>query len=137
MEALDNLDFKNKIKFSVKESHQNINLKLREVVVSPKHISETGYPGSSGGEKPTFQCRRHKRRGFNPWVGKMPWSRNGNPLQYSRLENPLDKGDWLATVHGVAKSQDATEETYHMHIILNGQAIRQQRKKFNPDELLL
>ena len=30
---------------------------------------------------------------------------NGNPLQYSCLENPMDKGAWWATVHGVAKSQ--------------------------------
>ena len=30
---------------------------------------------------------------------------NGNPLQYSRLENPMDRGAWRATVHGVAKSQ--------------------------------
>ena len=30
---------------------------------------------------------------------------NGNPLQYSCLENPMDGGAWLATVHGVAKSQ--------------------------------
>ena len=30
---------------------------------------------------------------------------NGNPLQYSGLENPMDRGDWWATVHGVAKSQ--------------------------------
>ena len=30
---------------------------------------------------------------------------NGNPLQYSCLENPMDKGAWLATVHGVTKSQ--------------------------------
>ena len=29
---------------------------------------------------------------------------NGNPLQYSCLENPMDRGDWRATVHGVAKS---------------------------------
>ena len=30
---------------------------------------------------------------------------NGNPLQYSSLENPMDRGAWWATVHGVAKSQ--------------------------------
>ena len=30
---------------------------------------------------------------------------NGNPLQYSCLENPMDRGAWQATVHGVAKSQ--------------------------------
>ena len=41
---------------------------------------------------------------FNPWVGKIPWRRNGNPLQYSDLENPMDGGSWQATVHGVTKS---------------------------------
>ena len=35
---------------------------------------------------------------------------NGNPLQYSCLENPMDRGAWRATVHGVAKS-DKTEAT--------------------------
>ena len=34
-----------------------------------------------------------------------PGEGNGNPLQYSCLENPMDKGAWQATVHGVAKSQ--------------------------------
>ena len=34
-----------------------------------------------------------------------PGERNGNPLQYSCLENPMDRGDWWAVVHGVAKSR--------------------------------
>ena len=38
-------------------------------------------------------------------LGRSPKVRNGNPLQYSCLENPMDRGDWWATVHGVAKSQ--------------------------------
>ena len=42
---------------------------------------------------------------FNPWVGKIPWRRDGNPLQYSCLENPMDRGAWRAMVHGVTKSQ--------------------------------
>ena len=33
------------------------------------------------------------------------WSTNGNPFQYSCLENPMDGGAWYATIHGVAKSQ--------------------------------
>jgi len=33
---------------------------------------------------------------------------NGNPLQYSCLGNPMDRGDWWATVHGVAKEPDRT-----------------------------
>ena len=37
-------------------------------------------------------------------VGKIPIGGNGNPLQYSCLENPRDKGAWWATVHGVAKN---------------------------------
>ena len=35
---------------------------------------------------------------------------NGNPLQYSCLENPMDSGAWEATVHGVAKELDMTEQ---------------------------
>ena len=40
-----------------------------------------------------------------PGLGRSPIEGNGNPLQYSCLENPMDGGDWWATVHGVAKSQ--------------------------------
>jgi len=43
--------------------------------------------------------------GFNPWDGKIPGGGHGNPLQYSCLENSMDKGVWWATVHRVTKSQ--------------------------------
>ena len=39
-----------------------------------------------------------------PGSGISPGEGNGNPLQYSCLENPMDRGAWLATVHGVTKS---------------------------------
>ena len=38
-----------------------------------------GFPGDSSGEKPTCPCRRPKRLGFNPWVGKIPWRRTSQP----------------------------------------------------------
>ena len=44
-----------------------------------------------------------------PESGRFPGEGNGNPLQYSRLENPTDRGAWWATVHGVEKTRFATE----------------------------
>ena len=38
-------------------------------------------------------------------LGRCPGERNGNPLQYSCLENPMDRGAWRAAVHGVTKSR--------------------------------
>ena len=43
--------------------------------------------------------------GLIPGSGRSPGEGNGNPLQYSCLENPIDRGAWWATVHGVTKSQ--------------------------------
>ena len=43
--------------------------------------------------------------GSIPGSGRSPAGGHGNPLQYSRLENPMDRGAWRATVHKVAKSQ--------------------------------
>ena len=45
-----------------------------------------------------------------PGSGRSLGKGNGNPLQYSCLENPMDKGAWWATVHGVAKEADMTEK---------------------------
>ena len=39
------------------------------------------------------------------WVGKIPGEGNGTPLQCSFLENPMDRGAWRATVHGVSRSR--------------------------------
>ena len=36
----------------------------------------------------------HMRHGFNPWVRRIPWGGNGNPLQYHCMENPMDRGAW-------------------------------------------
>ena len=39
-------------------------------------------------------CLQRERPGFNPWLGRFPGEGNGNPLQYSCLENPMDGGAW-------------------------------------------
>ena len=72
--------------------------------------SHSGFPGGTSGKEPTCQCRRHKRcwvqsMGWeDPRVGKIPWRRACNPLQYSCLDNPLERGAYQSTVQRVAKS---------------------------------
>ena len=46
-------------------------------------------------------------------LDRFPGAGNGNPLQYSCLENPTDRGTWEATVHGGHKESDTTEVTWH------------------------
>ena len=58
-------------------------------------------PGSSIGKESAYSAGDP---GWIPGSGRSPGEGNGNPLQYSCLENPMDRGGWLAAVHGVAKS---------------------------------
>ena len=51
--------------------------------------------------------------GSIPRLGRSPGGGHGNPLQYSCLENPMDRGAWQATIHGVTKKSDMTEATSH------------------------
>ena len=60
------------------------------------------FPGGSDGKASVYNAGDP---GSVPGWGRSPGERNGNPLQYSCLENPMDRDAWWATVHGVAKSQ--------------------------------
>ena len=57
--------------------------------------------------------------GSIPGSGRSLGERHGNPLQYSCLENPMDRGAWQATVHGGHKESDMTEVTQHALIHKN------------------
>ena len=56
--------------------------------------------------------------GFNPWVGKIPWRRKWQPLQYSWVENSMDRGTWQATVRGVTKSHTQRSNWAQTHITI-------------------
>ena len=58
--------------------------------------------GGSGGKESACNT---EDPGSVPGLGRSPGGGHGNPLQYSCLENPIDRGSWWATVHRVAKSQ--------------------------------
>ena len=78
-------------------------------------IPRCGFPGGAGGKEPTCQRRRHERLGFGLWVGKVPGGGDGNPLQYSSLGNPMDRGAWRAAVHRVTKSRTRLSDLAHTH----------------------
>ena len=61
-----------------------------------------GFPGGSDGKGSAYNVGD---LGSIPGMGRSSGEGNGNPLQYSCLENPMDGGAWKATVYGVAKSQ--------------------------------
>ena len=60
------------------------------------------FPGASDGKESACNA---EDPGLIPGSGRSLGEGNGNPLQYSCLENSMDRGAWRATVHGVAKSQ--------------------------------
>ena len=65
-----------------------------------------GFPGDAGGKEPACQ-----HRSLIPGSGSSPGGGHDNPLHYSCLENPMDRGAWRAAAHGVAESA-VTEAPY-------------------------
>ena len=64
-----------------------------------------GFPGGSVGKEPDLNAGDARDTGSIPGSGRSPGGGHGNPLQYSCLQNPMDREAWRATVHWVAKSQ--------------------------------
>ena len=65
-------------------------------------VNNWGFPGGSDGKESA--CNAGDLSSI-PGSGRSPREGNGNPLQNSCLENPMDRGAWQATVHGVSKSR--------------------------------
>ena len=69
-------------------------------------------PGGSDGKESAYNAGDP---GSIPRLGRFPGEGNGNPLQYSCLENPMERGAWRATVHGVTKSQTQLKQLSAQH----------------------
>ena len=80
---------------------RGINWEIGVDVYTLLHV-KGGFPGGSDGEEPACSAGD---LGSIPGSGRSLGEGNGNPLQYSCLENPRDRGTWQTIVHGVAKSQ--------------------------------
>ena len=92
--------------------HKRTQRNLKCIVLSDRNQSEktvqlydTNYiyfPASSNGKESAYNAGD---LGLIPGSERSPGEGNGNALQYSRLENPMDRGAWWATVYTAAKSQ--------------------------------
>ena len=69
-----------------------------------------GFPGGSDGKEASCNAGD---LGSIPGLGRSPGEGKGNPLQYSCLENPIDRGAWRATVHGAAESRTRLSDSAH------------------------
>ena len=76
-----------------------------------------GLPWWLSGKESACQCRRCRRHGFSPWVGKIPWRRKWQPAPVFLPENAMDRGAWWAIVHGVAKTQTTLSDWAHTHTL--------------------
>ena len=73
----------------------------KEIIIS--FNSKSGFLGGSAVKNPPANAGDTRDAVSIPGSGRSPGEGNGNPLQYSCLENPLDTGAWWVTVHGVTK----------------------------------
>ena len=77
------------------------------------------FPGGSNGKESAYNAGDTSSI---PGSGRSSGEENGNPLQYSCLENPWDRGAWGATGHGVTKESNTTAQltlSLHFHFIIN------------------
>ena len=81
-----------------------------ELIILPSYLmrnmSEKDFAGGASGKESSCQCRRCR---FDPLVRKIPGEGTSNPLQYSCLNNPMDRGTWWATVYGITKVKDTNQ----------------------------
>ena len=83
-------------------------------------------------------ARDLRAAGSIPKSGRSPGGQHGNPLQYSCLENPMDRGAWQATVHSVTKSQTQLKWlSMHVHAYLYICIYKLLRRQWHPTPVLL
>ena len=82
--------------------------------VAKKTDFQMGFPDGTSVKEPAGQCRRHKQRAFDPWVGRIPWSRAWQSTPVFLPGKSIDRGAWWATYSPQGRTElDTTEATKH------------------------
>ena len=90
-------------KFDLLLGYEDVSPKSQNIISKQlTFLVSKDFPGGSGGEESTCSAGD---LGSVLGSGRSPGEENGNPLLYSCLENPMDRGAWQAAVHGSTKSQ--------------------------------
>ena len=80
-------------------------------------MSLLDFPGYTSGKELAFNAGDLRDMGLIPGSGRTPGGVHGNPLQYSCLENPMDRRTWWATDHGFIKNQIRLKQlSIHKHV---------------------
>ena len=96
------------LKLPVYNSHQ--------AVIQENHgsrVSQSGFPHGASGREPACQCRSHKRHGFDPQVGKIPWRRPWKLISVFLLRETHGQRSLEGYRPQNGKELNMTEETYH------------------------
>ena len=93
----------------------------RRVRGGASRLSQQNVQRPWGGSDSKESAFRAGNPGLTPDSGRSLGEGHGNPLQYSSLENSMDRGAWWATVHGVTKSQTRLSDE-HFHFQTNTEA---------------
>ena len=93
-------------------------MKIRRSIFKILSSIVRDFPNDSVAKNLPANARDTGDTGSIPESGRSPEGENGNPLLYSCLENPMDRGAWWATVHEVAKSWTQLSNFTSLHFIL-------------------
>ena len=104
---------------------QSIGASALVLPMNPEDVLQRSQSQSQGGREcrivskwspgTACQCWKNRRHRLDPWVGKMPWRRKWQPTPVFLVENPMDRGAWQATVHGVTQSRTRLGTSHPSH----------------------
>ena len=101
------------------------------------HVHSQGFPGGASGKDMPANAGYTRKAGSTPRLGRSPERGHGKPLQYSCLENPMDREAWGTAVNRVAKTRTGMKQfSTHTHSLSLSLSLREEHQSFMLASLL-